>query len=137
MQEIDRTRRVGHQLQRELGTLINTALNDPRVSLVSVTSVEVSRDLKQAKVFVSSLGANSGNSNGNSTEDDQRELMQALEKAKGYLRRELSHRVNLRYTPALRFVYDSSIEKGVALSGLISDVMQKETELNNSEESDS
>ncbi len=120
VQEIDRTRRVSQLIQKELGALINIKVNDPRVCMVSVTAVECSRDLKQAKVFVSSLKSDAAHASNHS------ELIQGLDRASGFLRKELSHNINLRYTPALRFIYDSSIENGIAMSGLISKAMQKE-----------
>ena len=109
--EFSRTRRVGELLQRELARLIGEELGDPRVKLVTVTAVDVSKDLRHAKVFVTHLGS----------EEQQAAAMRSLMHAAGYLRRELSHVLDLKVVPRLHFEYDSSVERGVALSRLIED----------------
>jgi ribosome-binding factor A len=107
--EFPRTRRVGEQLQRELATLIHDEINDPRLGMVSVSGVEVSRDLSHAKVFVSTLG----------TPEQADVSVQVLQGAAGYLRRLLGQRVTLRNIPHLHFKCDRSIEEGARLSALI------------------
>lgn len=107
--EFSRTLRVGEQLQRELAVLIQQEVKDPRVGMVTVSAVEVSKDLSHAKVFVTILG-NSG---------DAQDSVKALNHAASYLRRELGHRIALRTVPALQFVYDASVERGARLSSLI------------------
>ena len=100
------------EVQRELGTLIRE-LKDPRIAVMTtVVAVEVATDLKTAKVFISVLG------------DDQakEETMEGLKSAKGFLRKELAHTINLRNTPELHFVYDESIEYGMKLSKMIDDL---------------
>ena len=104
--EFSRTRRVSELIRRELASIVANRLNDPRVRLVTITAVDVSKDLKHAKVFVTQLG------------DDDRAL-QALTKASGFLRRELSSRLTMKVSPELKFVYDHSIERGIALDDLI------------------
>ena len=107
--EVDRARRVGHLLQRELATLIVSDVADPRIRRVSITEVSVTRDLKLATVFVTNTG-----------DDTQKpEILGVLNRAAGYLRHLLGQRVYLRVTPELRFRYDTSIERGIALSNLI------------------
>ena len=107
--EFSRTLRVGEQLQREVAVLIQQEIKDPRVGMVTVSAVEVSKDLSHAKVFVTILG-NSG---------DAHDSIKALNHAASYLRRELGHRLALRTVPALHFVYDASVERGARLSSLI------------------
>ena len=100
------------EVQRELGTLIRE-LKDPRIAVMTtVVAVEVATDLKTAKVFISVLG------------DDQakQDTMEGLKSAKGFLRKELAHTINLRNTPELEFVYDESIEYGMKLSKMIDDL---------------
>ncbi|MFA7387168.1 MAG: 30S ribosome-binding factor RbfA [Thiohalobacteraceae bacterium] len=107
--DFPRTRRVGEQMQRELAALIREAVKDPRIGMVTVSGVEVTRDLAHAKVFVTVLGdaeARAGS-------------MAALNSAAGFLRHELGQRMLTRTVPQLRFVYDESIERGSALSALI------------------
>lgn len=104
-----RSYRVADQIQKELSGLIRDELHDPRVpSLLTVASVEVTRDLSIAKVYVSSL-----------TECDRAELLKALTSAAGFLRRLLSDRIRMRSVPALRFAYDDTTEKAQALDHLI------------------
>ena len=104
--EFSRTRRVSEVVRRELAEIIANRLNDPRVRLVTITAVEVSKDLKHAKVFITQLG-----------DDDH--ALQALNKAAGYLRRELSSRLTMKVSPSLKFAYDHSVERGVQLTHLI------------------
>lgn len=104
--EFSRTQRVSELIRRELAEIIATRLNDPRVHLVSITAVDVSKDMKDAKVYIIQMG-----------EDCQ--ALDALTHATGYLRRELSSRLAMKTTPSLRFAYDHSVERGMALSRLI------------------
>lgn len=105
-----RTRRIGDQIQRDLAQLIRDEVRDPRVGLVTVSGVDVTRDLAHAKVYVSALGADA---------DQAREMVSALNHAAGYLRKLLAHRLTIRTIPALKFVYDESFDRGARLSHLI------------------
>ena len=114
--EYSRTRRVADQLQRELAQLIQQELKDPRIGMVTVTAVDVTREFEHAKVYVTVLG-------------DQGQLeasLQGLNRAAGFLRRELAHRLKLRTTPQLHFVHDTSLEQGMRLTALISEAVGKE-----------
>ena len=108
-----RLRRVADQIQRELSGLLRAALKDPRVGMVTLTSVEVSPDLAHAKVFFTMLG----------DADALARTETGLKRAAGFLRVELGHRLKLRVTPELRFVHDESVERGVRLSKLIDDAV--------------
>ena len=127
-----RGQRVADQIQRELATLIQLEVRDPRVGMVSITGIDLSRDLAHAKVFVTVLDTvtNSGAITHLATaEEDDLDLLQvrdnveALNKAAGFLRSQLSKRLALRAVPKLRFFYDASIENGQRLSGLIDDAL--------------
>ncbi|MBZ0070187.1 MAG: 30S ribosome-binding factor RbfA [Gammaproteobacteria bacterium] len=107
--DFPRTRRVGEQMQRELAALIRTDIKDPRLGMVTVSAVQVSRDLGHAKVYISVLG---------DTEAQQISL-QILNKATGFLRHALGQQMIVRSVPQLHFVYDESIERGSRLSALI------------------
>ncbi len=109
--EYSRTQRVGDFLKQELATLIQFEIRDPRVGMVSVTDVEVSRDLAHAKVYMTVLGKE--------TEKDAAEAIDALNKAAGFLRTQLARNNNARTTPRLRFFFDSSVGRGQHLSNLI------------------
>jgi ribosome-binding factor A len=108
-----RQRRVADQIQRELADIVRGELKDPRVGMITLTSVEVSPDLAHAKVFFTSL-----------VDDSQREeVLAGLRRASGFLRSELGRRIKVHVTPELHFVYDASVERGMRLSRLIDDAV--------------
>ncbi len=115
MKEFSRTERIADFLKRELGSLIQLELRDPRLGMVSVTDAEVSRDLSHAKVFVTVLGKNS--------EEEAAESLAVLNKAAGFLRSKVARVNNARTTPSLRFYFDASVGRGQQLSKLIDDAM--------------
>ena len=117
--EYSRTLRVGEQIQRELAQLIQLEIKDPRVGMVTVADVEVSTDLTHAKVYVSVLNALVQDDTGTTGEEKSRAAIAALNHAAGFLRRELSHRLSLRNTPALHFIHDQTTEKANRLATLI------------------
>jgi ribosome-binding factor A len=94
-------------------------VKDPRVGFASITHVEVSGDLRHAKVFVSVMG----------TPEEQKETMKGLKNANGFLRHELATRLVLRYMPELAFKLDTSIEEGARILALINQVEQEDREL--------
>ena len=110
MDEVDRTRRVGELLRRELSTLISREMDDQRAAMTSITGVKISRDLRQATVYVSSV---------KDKEADHHALVQCLNHAAGYLRHLVSQQLNMRRTPELHFVYDDTIQHGMELTRLI------------------
>ncbi len=104
-----RTDRIGDLLRSELASLVQRDMHDPRVRLVTITRVEVSPDLRHARVAVSALG-----------EEAQRTAaVEALVHARGYLRRELAHRLSLRVTPELEFHLDRGAEQSQRISDLL------------------
>jgi ribosome-binding factor A len=111
--DFSRAARIADQIQRDLSDLFRQELKDPRVGLVTITAVEVSRDLSHAKVYVTSLAE------AESTEQS----VQALQHAAGFLRSQLARTLNVRTVPQLHFVYDVSVERGVRLSHLIDEAV--------------
>ena len=109
--EYARTERVADYLQRELASLIQREMRDPRVGMVSVTGVDVSRDLRHARVYYTVLGSD--------TSDDAAEATEALNRAAGFLRSQLSRDSSMRSVPQLRFYFDSSVGRGRELEDLI------------------
>jgi ribosome-binding factor A len=107
--EFPRTRRVGEQIQRELAELIRSELKDPRLGMVSISAVQVSRDLGHAKVHVSVLG----------TEEQSRDSVKVLNHAAGFLRHKLGKLLHIRVIPELHFFLDRSLEEGARLGALI------------------
>ena len=112
-----RTERLNHLIQIELSDLLRKHINDPRLtSLISITSVSISNDLKNAMVLISALGDH----------HDRDEILNGFHSASGFLRRELAHRLDIRVTPELKFEFDDSIEKGVSLVSLIDRVVAED-----------
>ena len=107
--EYERSLRVSQQLQRELSELIRRQVKDPRVHMVTITDVDVSPDLKNAKVLFSVLGA----------EAPQPEMTAALNHAAGYLRHLLGRNLRLRSIPELHFTYDDTLDRAAHLDALI------------------
>ena len=103
-----RPQRVADLIQRELSDLLRREVRDSRVGMITLTSVDVSPDLSHAKVFFTIL-----------EKEKLGDTIRALQRAAGFLRSQLSHRMKMYTTPELRFVYDESVERGDRLSRLI------------------
>ena len=114
-----RTDRIAEQIQRDLAELLRLEIRDPRVRMITLTGVEVTRDYAHAKVFYTTLNGAS------------EEMQQGLEHASGFLRKQLTHLIKLRITPQLHFVYDASVERGAHLSQLIEQAIASDQHLDN------
>jgi ribosome-binding factor A len=120
-----RTERLNHLLRQEITELLQREAKDPRLSaMVSVTRVSVSSDLRYAKVFISVLG----------TEEEKKGVLAGLHAASGFLRRGLSSRLSMRYTPELSFSYDDTMEQAGKVLQLIQQVSSGEAETQESGE---
>jgi ribosome-binding factor A len=106
--EFKRSERVAGQIRRDLARLIQQEIKDPKVGFISVSDVEVTRDLSHAKVFVTVFEP-----------DKAAESLQALRKAGSFLRSRLGQALRLRHVPELHFVHDDSVEKGSQIDELI------------------
>ncbi len=109
--EYSRTQRVADYLQRELAGLIQHEIRDPRVGMVSITGVSVSRDLGHARVFFTRLGSD--------TAEEAAEAAAVLNHAAGFLRSQVSRDSNLRVVPQLKFLFDASVGRGRDMEALI------------------
>lgn len=109
-----RSARIADQIQRSLAEVIRLELRDPRVGLITLTGVELSRDQSHAKVFFTVLGSSS----------DVENALEGLGRAAGFLRSELAHRLTTRKVPELHFAYDESVERGMRLSQLIDEAVK-------------
>ena len=118
MREFKRTDRVADQLQKELAVLIQREVKDPRLGMVTVSGVEVSRDLGYADVHVTLLGED--------TPERIKENLKVLKQAAGFLRGQVAKRIKLRHVPELRFHYDESVVRGQRLSSLIEEAVQSD-----------
>ena len=115
--EFSRARRVGQELQREVAMILQREIKDERLKLVTVSGVELSRDLNYAKVFVTFL------------ENDPEKIeqgMKVLRDASGFIRTLVGKAMRLRVTPELRFAYDQSLVEGVRISTLVSSTIAED-----------
>ena len=115
--QYERTDRISSEVMREVERIIREDVSDPRTDcMFSVTHVDVTRDLRYAKVYISVY------------EDEKRQpMMKALKSAAGFIRHNLGLRVQLRYTPELLFELDTTIEYGVHIASLLSQVRKNES----------
>ncbi|KAA0547893.1 30S ribosome-binding factor RbfA [Bacillus sp. BGMRC 2118] len=107
-----RATRVGEQMKKELGEIIGRKIKDPRIGFVTVTDVEVTGDLQQAKVFISVLG----------DEEQRQNTLKGLAKAKGFIRSEIGQRIRLRKTPEITFEFDESVDYGNRIESLLAEL---------------
>lgn len=120
--EYSRSQRMAEQVRRELAELVRDEVKDPRVGWVSFTAVKVSRDLSSAVIYFTVLN------------DDEREgALEALNKAAGFLRHQLSRRIRSRIVPTLKFLYDVSIERGMSMESLIAQARSTDADLDDSD----
>ena len=118
--------RINGEVQKELSQIIRREIKDPRIHMMtSVTGAQVAPDLKTCKVYISVLG----------TDEEKADTLAGLRSAEGYIRRMLAKNLNLRNTPQLTFLLDTSIEYGVTMAKKIADLVIRETEEENDEES--
>ena len=111
-----RASRVGEEIKREVTQMIRDELKDPRIGFVTVTSVEVTPDIRYARIYISVLGS----------AEDTKQTLTALNKARGFVRTELGKRIRLRYTPEVEFRFDESIEHGARIMELLGEVKEAE-----------
>lgn len=116
-----RTQRIGDFLQQELARLLHSTLSDPRLKMVSVTGVDVSRDLAHAKVYFTQMGVDDAESAVTTTA--------VLDRASGFLRSEIARTATLRTVPKLRFCFDESVGRGRHMEALIRTVRAADTPL--------
>ncbi len=111
-----RAYRVREAIKEEISDILKNRLKDPRIGFASVVDVEVSGDLRHAKVFISVLGG----------EEKKIQTLEGLRSATGFIRSEVGKRIRLRHTPEIVFYLDESIERGVHISKLLEDVKRME-----------
>lgn len=116
-QNTNKSERINESVFRELSLILHDEVKDPRVSkFASVTGVEVAKDLRTARVYISVLGGDA----------QVEKTMKGLNNSEGFIRHELAERLNMRYTPELHFIHDDSIEYGAKMSKLIDEVIKKD-----------
>ena len=110
--EFNRSQRVSSQIQRELASILQSDIKDPRLGFVTISEVVLSRDLAVAKVFFTVLNADA---------QGIQDSLSVLTHSTSYVRHELAKRLQLRNCPQLRFIYDDSVDRGIRLTKLMSD----------------
>jgi len=108
--------RVGDQLRKEVSQIIQKELKDPGIGFVTITDVELSDDLKNAKIFFSVLG----------DEQKKQDSSQALDRAVSFIQREIGRKMRLKYTPRIKFIYDHSLERGARIERALKELRLSE-----------
>jgi ribosome-binding factor A len=116
MLQYKRSHRVADVIQRELADLLQRRIKDPRLNRVTITGVELTDDLRHARIFYCFIGE----------AEDQETVAQGLDKARGFIRRELGQRVYLRFLPELDFRYDPSFEYGAKIDRILKELRTDE-----------
>jgi ribosome-binding factor A len=119
--EFSRTDRVGQQIHKEIASILQNEFKnrDPRLGMVTVSGVEVSRDLAHAKIYVTFF------------ENDEEQLanyLSILQDNKGFIRTLLASRMRMRAVPALKFMRDGSLTEGIRMANLVSETLNKDVE---------
>ena len=110
-----RDNRLGEELKKEISDILLHEIKDPDIGFVSIVLVDVSHDLRVAKVYYSVMGS----------DDEIDKTQRAMKRVAGYIRHELAGRLSLRYTPELVFIYDNSIEHGIRIAKILEDEKKK------------
>lgn len=115
-----RIEKVQELIKQEVSKIILQDLKDPHIGFVTVTSVEVTGDLKNAKIFVTFMGERK----------QQEDTFKALKRAKGFIRREIGKRIRLQYTPDISFHFDETFQYGVHINELLTQIHTGEVKEN-------
>ena len=107
-----RTARIASLVREVVAELIRIEVKDPRIRAITLTDVEVTGDLREAKIYFAHHG----------TEEDEAEILRGLRKANGYMRRQLGKRIRLRVTPALAFFVDRSLDYGARIEAVLREI---------------
>jgi len=126
--EFARTDRVGQQIQKEIAIILMREIKDPRLSMTTVSAVEVTRDLAYAKIFVTFF---------TNEADEIKSSVEVLNEAEGYIRSLLAKRLRARIMPHLRFVYDQSMAEGVRMSALVDQAVESDKHFESDDEQSS
>jgi ribosome-binding factor A len=120
-----RTARIASLVREVIADLIRTEVKDPRVRAITLTDVEVTGDLREAKVFFAHHGS----------EQDEEEILRGLHKAGGYLRSQLGKKIRLRVTPSLQFIVDRSLDYGARIEAVLREINEDATAATDDDES--
>ncbi len=123
--EFSRSERMAEQLRRELAEIVRDEIKDPRLGFMSFTEVRMSRDLSHAVIYCSFFNA-----------EKEKESIEVLNRAVGFIRKEIARRISARIVPTLKFVVDDSVMRGVAMDELISKAIKSDENNSNDDSSD-
>ena len=123
--EFSRSERMAEQLRRELAEIVRDEIKDPRLGFVSFTEVRMSRDLSHAVIYCSVLNS-----------EDQAESIEVLNRAVGFIRKEIARRIRARIVPTIKFVIDDSVMRGAAMDSLISKAIQNDEQRDENNDDD-
>ena len=118
MRPFSRSDRVGGLIKEVMGELLRKQISDPRLAKAVITDVEVTRDLRLAKIYFAT----------SSGENAPKDAMEAFGRARGFLKRELAQRLALRYMPDIQFFYDASIDYGARIEQLLKSVKEHDAD---------
>ena len=113
-----RAERVADVIKKEISDILLKEVSDPRIGHLTITGVKLSDDLRQAKIYFVQMGQDKGS----------QEIQESLQKASGFLKKELGKRLSLRFTPQIHFIYDGSFEYGSRIDRLLEEVKKGEEE---------
>lgn len=113
---IDRTIKVGEEMKKEISNIIQNELKDPRIKgIISVTKVDVTKDMRYAKVYISIYNQ----------DDSKQEVLEGIKSSAGFIRKEVGKRIKVHYTPELIFELDNSIEYGMKINDILNNLNKK------------
>jgi ribosome-binding factor A len=115
--QFSRLDRIGSSMQKELSKIIQSAIHDPRVGIVTISEVRVTKDLAQAKIYMSMLAP---------SEKEIQEAIDVLNHASGFIKSQLAKVLTIRKIPELHFIFDKSIIQGPQLSALIDNAIEED-----------
>jgi ribosome-binding factor A len=113
-----RAERVADAIRKEISDILLKEISDPRIGLITITDTKLSDDLRQAKVYFVQMGKDQGS----------RDIQENLQRASGFLKKELGKRLRLRHIPEIHFFYDESFEYGSRIDRILAEVKKGETE---------
>ena len=113
-----RVRKIQEFIKQEVGQMLLRDLKDPRLGFITVTGVKVTGDLREAVIYVSLFGG----------AEEKKASLEALDKAKGFIRRELGQRLKIYYTPTITFKEDTSLDYGMHIDGLLKKIEKEDKE---------
>ncbi len=118
--EFSRSERMAQQIRRELAEIVRDEIKDPRLGFLSFTEVRMSRDLSHAVIYCSVFNAPQKDKNG------EKESIEVLNRAVGFIRKQIAHRIRARIVPTLKFVLDDGVTRGIAMDKLISKAVKSD-----------